>query len=138
MITLPLPAQPGSHRRPRAAAPAAVRADVPTGPLGTRGRLSPGAISPVDGALPGPHRPDGCLWGGAVEFGAISFQLGLGQLATADTEVLTRRHPQGILASHPALERQKILALSWSDGGSAPIILTRMGSGTTSRNPSDL
>jgi hypothetical protein len=86
-----------------------------------------------------PHTgPDGDLWGGVVEFGAISFRLCLGKLATTETDIAIRRHPQGVLVSRPARDRQKILALSWGDGGSGPIIFTRMANGITKRNPSDL
>jgi hypothetical protein len=88
-------------------------------------------IAPITG-------PDGDLWAGVVDFGAVSFRLYLGTPTTTDPEIVFHRHPQGVFISRPARDRQKVLALSWDDGGSDPIILTRMADGTTARHPSDL
>jgi hypothetical protein len=102
------------------------------------GRLGAAFSGQAEVAIEAHAGPDADLWGGVIEFGAVSFRLSMGTMATTDADVVLHRRPQGIFMAGPDRSRQKVLALSWDDGGSEPIVLTRLGDGSTGRNPSDL
>jgi hypothetical protein len=102
------------------------------------GRLGATFSRQAEVAIAAHTGPDADLWGGVVEFGAVSFRLGLGTMAATDTDVVLHRHPQGIFIAGADRDRQKVLALSWGDGGSDPITLTRLADGSVDRAPSDL
>lgn len=81
---------------------------------------------------------NGDLVAGVIEFGAIAFRFFLGNPTSVDSDVQFHRHPQGVFVSTASIDRQKVLALSWNDGGNAPVIFTRLADGTTERRPSAL
>ncbi|MDX6288040.1 MAG: hypothetical protein QOG53_3525 [Frankiales bacterium] len=81
--------------------------------------------------------PDGTLWAGTVELGAVAFRFALGVPDPQEGRELNH-HPQGICISTPDRRVQKVLALGWDDGGSPPVLLTREGDGSTTTRPSQV
>ncbi len=88
------------------------------------------AIQPTTG-------PDGSLWAGTVEFGAVALQFCLGVPQPSET-INLQWHPLGLFLLPARAETQKVVALPWDAGGSKPFVLTRLANGTVDRLPSDL
>ncbi len=76
--------------------------------------------------------PDGSLTAGLIEFGAVAFQFCFGTPGGAE-DIEFHRHPSGLFLQQASTSAQKVIALAWDDGGSDPVILTRVGDGTIER-----
>lgn len=87
-----------------------------------------------------PHTgPDGTLWEGSLEFGAVALRFGFG-VPTGDQvgEVELRPHPEGIVIRSEGTDAQKVLAFGWEGETSGPVFLTRTGEGKSAVRPSAL
>jgi hypothetical protein len=81
--------------------------------------------------------PDGGLWGASIEIGAVALRFSF-VVPGGDERLDLKHHPEGIFIRSEGIDVQRVLVLGWVAAGTDPVILTRIGDGTTETRPSAL